>query len=243
MATLLTSEIPIVQALSDHGDVPVEHTGNAVYSTDGGGGRWIRKRECNIGVEEMLAEMIGWLIARRLDVPVPDAAVFLAQGDRSWLSAQIPNVVHWAPSQAPLVTNIDGLGAMMALDALIMNADRHARNILIQPSPDELHLRAWAIDHGAAMVGWPADFASQRTAVPSPRNLARGLPMDLLRDGAMEAAEKATSLSHREILPMVTEACTIAAEQQVQIISETLAERCAGAQALVEEYLEQTRGR
>jgi hypothetical protein len=59
MATLLTSEIPIIQELSDRGDVPVAHTGNAVHSVDAARGRWVRKREANPGIEEMLAEMIG----------------------------------------------------------------------------------------------------------------------------------------------------------------------------------------
>jgi hypothetical protein len=243
MAPLLTNSIPIVETLCDHGDVPVIHTGNAVYSIDGKGGRWIRKREINTGIEEMLAEILGWMMARQLDVPVPGAAVFLGEGERSWLSSEIRNVVHWEPSRASLITNYDGFGAMMALDALIMNTDRHAGNILLQPQPDELHLYAWAIDHGQALVGWPVDFSQQRKAVPSPRNLAKGIPVDLLVDGAMTAAEKATRLSSREIHPMVTEACTFVAERQVETITEVLAERCAGARGLVEQYLKQVRGR
>lgn len=243
MAPLLTNSIPLVESLCDHGDVPVPHTGNAVYSIDGKGGRWIRKREINIGIEEMLAEILGWMVARKLDVPVPDAAVFVSEGERSWLSSEIRDVVHWEPSRAPSITNYDGFGAMMALDTLIMNADRHAGNILLQPQPDELHLYAWAIDHGQALVGWPADFAQHRKSVPKTKNLARGIPVDLLMDGAMAAAEKATRLSSRELHPMITEACTLVAERQVETITEVLAERCAGARGLVEQYLKQVRGR
>jgi hypothetical protein len=243
METLFTSWIPVVQDLFDHGDVPVPHTGNAVYSIDREGHRWIRKRECNIGVEELLAEMLGWLVARKLDVPVPDGAVFLMGHDRSWLSAQVPNVVHWAPERAPFVINVDGLAAMMTLDALIMNTDRHAGNILLQPSPNELHLRLWAIDHGQALVGWPLDFAKHCKEITSPRYLARGLPLDLLLDHALEVAELATKLSMSEIQPMVIEACTIAEEKDAQIIIESLAARCANAPTLVEGYLKKVGSR
>jgi hypothetical protein len=242
MGTLISTDIPIVQHLTDHGDVPVVHTGCAVYSIDNTGRRWVRKREANTGVEELLAEMIGWLLARRLFVPVPDAGVFGAVNDLSWLSAEIQDVVHWDPSRAPLVTNLDGLGAMMALDVLILNEDRHAGNILLQPVPDQLHLKAWAIDHGAALGGSPTDYTARRKDVPNPHNLARGLPMDLLQEGAMEAAEKATCLVLQDILALVREACTLAAEQKIDEIVSVLAERCANARALVESYLKRIRG-
>jgi hypothetical protein len=242
MGTLFSTDIPIVQDLTDHGDVPVVHTGCAVYSIDSAGRRWVRKREANTGVEEFLAEMIGWLLARRLLVPVPEAGVFVAGNDRSWLSAQIQDVVHWAPSHAPFVTNMSGLGAMMALDTLILNEDRHAGNILLQPFQDQLHLKAWAIDHGAALGGSPTDYTTRRKDIPDPHNLARGLPMDLLQEGAMEAAEKATCLVLQDILPLVREACTHAAEQKIDEIVSVLAERCANARTLVESYLKRIRG-
>lgn len=241
MGTLISTEIPIVQTLFDCGAVPVEHTGFAVYSLDSTGRRWVRKRECNTGVEEFLAEMIGWLIGRRLFVPMPEAGVFVGENDRSWLSAQIPDVVHWDASRAHLVTNMGGLGAMMALDALIMNADRHAGNILLQPAPDQLHLKAWAIDHGQALVGWPADYVARHADIPDPRNLARGLPMDLMQEGAMQAAEKATGLALRDILPLVREACTIVEETKMNDVADVLAERCVNACRLVEGYLKRVR--
>ena len=241
MGTLISTEIPIVQSLTDYGEVPVAHTGCAVYSMDGAGRRWVRKRECNTGVEEFLAEMIGWLIGRRLSVPIPEAGVFVSENDRSWLSEQIPDVGHWDPSRAHLVTNMGGLGAMMALDALIMNADRHAGNILLQPEPDQLHLKAWAIDHGQALVGWPGDYVARRTEIPDPGNLAHGLPMDLVQDGAMQAAEKATGLTMRDILPLVREACTHVEETRMNDVADVLAERCVNACSLVETYLKRVR--
>jgi hypothetical protein len=242
MGTLISTDIPIVQHLTDHGDVPVVHTGCAVYSIDSAGKRWVRKREANTGIEELLAEMIGWLLARKLFVPVPEAGVFVAGNDRSWLSAEIQDVLHWDSSRAPFVTNMAGLGAMMALDTMILNEDRHAGNILLQPDLDQLHLKAWAIDHGNALVGWPTDYVARRREIPDPRNLAPGLPMDLVQEGAMEAAEKATCIVSQDILALVREACTNAAEPKIDETVSVLAERCANARPLVESYLKRIRG-
>jgi hypothetical protein len=135
-----------------------------------------------------------------------------------------------------------GLGAMMALDALIMNADRHAGNILLQPEPDQLHLKAWAIDHGQALVGWPGDYVARRAEIPAPRVLAHGLPFDLMQEGAMQAAEKATGLTRRDILPLVREACTHVEETRTNDLADVLAERCVNACTLVETYLKRVRG-
>ena len=61
-------------------------------------------------------------------------------------------------------------------------------------------------------------------------------------EGAMEAAEKATCLVPQDILALVREACTNAAEQKIDEIASVLAERCANARALVESYLKRIRG-
>ncbi len=46
--------------------------------------------------------------------------------------------LHKAP-----ITNPDALGAMLALDAILLNVDRHSGNIILQPTADEAGLRAW----------------------------------------------------------------------------------------------------
>jgi hypothetical protein len=104
------------------------------------------------------------------------------------------------------------------------------------------HLKVWAIDHGNALVGWPTDYVARRREIPDPRNLAPGLPMDLVQEGAMEAAEKATCLVLQDILALVREACTNAAEQKIDEIVSVLADRCANARTLVESYLKRISG-
>ena len=42
MGTLISTDIPIVQDLTDHGDVPVVHPNPAVFSILGAGRRWVQ---------------------------------------------------------------------------------------------------------------------------------------------------------------------------------------------------------
>jgi hypothetical protein len=72
--------------------------------------------------------------------------------------------------------------------------------------------------------------------------VAPGLPMDLVQEGAMEAAEKATCIVSQDILALVREACTNAAEPKIDETVSVLAERCANARPLVESYLKRIRG-
>jgi hypothetical protein len=238
--SLYPAEIPVVASLTDGDDVPVPHTGRARYSIDEAGRRWVRKLEENIGCEELLAEAISWLLARRLDVPVPAAAYHGGPGELSWLSGLISPVVHWDSAHAPKVTNLDGLGAVLALDALVQNPDRHAGNLLVQPI-DAVTVKVWAIDHGQALVGWPEDFKEKANEIPGVRNLLRGLPIDLLEEPAANAARKAAKLSRSEIMSMVRGACLLSKETKADMIGETLSARCVDAEGLVATYVKNIR--
>lgn len=195
------------------------------------------------GFQVILAEAIGWLLGGRIGVPIPDAAVYSKSMERSWLSRAVesPAPTHFNPGFALRISNLGDLGAMMALDVLILDEDRHRQNILLQPEPDELHLKVWAIDSGNAKIGWIDDFVERRRDLPSPHNLARGLPLDLLTDGAITAAEAAAGIESAELRSFVQEACEIVGEARVDVLHEVLAERCADAPDLVSRYLPLTR--
>lgn len=237
-AALYPAEIPIVLTLADGPEVPVAHTGKARYSIDDLGRRWVRKREENIGCEELLAEAIGWLMARRLGAPVPAAAIHMDAEGTSWLSGLVEPVVHWDNGHAPKVENLDELGAVLALDAIIHNPDRHAGNLLVQPQADPLRVKVWAIDHGQALVGWPDDFREKANEIPSIKNLLRGLPVDLVEQYAAAAAQKAIALSGQEILSMVRGACLLTKETKADVIGQTLAARCVDAPRIVASYIQ-----
>lgn len=156
---------------------------------------------------------------------------------KTWMSEVVPNVVHWRPRYAHVLTNVPQFGAMLALDAITHNEDRHLGNILLQPDPDEVHLRACAIDSGSALIGW-SDFHAIGLAVPSPRNLAPGIPVDLLEAGALAAAARAAALEPSEILALVSESCEIARDLGKLALDKALSERLAQAPVLVAAYLE-----
>lgn len=222
------------------GPVDVPHTSEADYFVDGLGRRWVRKSLAQIGWQELLAEIVGWFLGRQLGVPVPDAAV-LSPGseDAAWLSAYIPHTVHWEAHHAHFVTDLNGFGAMLALDAIIHNHDRHKMNILLAPGAEEPDLDAWAIDTGAALVGFPADFAAAELEVPEKPKIARGLPVRLMEQGAYKAAKRAAELASSPVLQhQVAEACRLVGERESNILFSALSKRMKQATRLVERYIE-----
>lgn len=236
--------VPVEASLVDVRPVPVNHTNMAVYALGASGRAWVRKRQENMGCEEFLSETLAWLLAKALEVPVPESAIHTDdQGDPSWLSEWVPSVMHWDPAFINRITNVEGLGALVALDAIILNPDRHAGNILLQPESDGLGLRVWAIDHGAALIGYAKDIQGYRDAVTDPRNLARGLPVDLIEAFALEAGRRASELSATDVKAIVHGGCLQAKEPGAAAIAEVLVERCARAKRFVADYLEEIRRR
>jgi hypothetical protein len=153
---LLGPALELVGAGISVGPVQVPHTSEAEYFVDALGRRWVRKSLLHMGWQEMLAQAIGWFLGRALRVPVPDAATTKGNdGELGWLSSFIPHAVHWEPHHAHFVRNMESFGAMLTLDAIIHNHDRHRMNILLTPASEEPDLDVWAIDTGAALVGYP----------------------------------------------------------------------------------------
>jgi hypothetical protein len=207
------------------------------WAIDDQGRRWVRKHVEQCGFEAVLAEAVGWLIARAIGVPVPDAAVSGAEDDLSWLSSWVSDATHWDPARAHLIGNVDEFGRMLALDAILFNEDRHARNMLLQ-AVDGTHVKLWAIDCDAALVGWPADFAKRAVAdVPSTKNLAPGIPADLLAPGARAGAMAATALSGAALAAYVAEACDITGDPNGDVLTKALTARMASAVEVTENYL------
>jgi len=234
-----------VSLLESYEPVPVDNSSDATYARDTAGRLWVRKPVVNTGCSGILAEAIGLLLGRELGVPMPEAGVHGEGNEASWLSLVIKPVTHWQPQRRHFVQNMDGLGRALALDALLMNADRHGGNILLQPNPSAVELRAWCIDMGNAGVGYPVPFAEAVEAgeVPDTRNLAKDIPdiVDLLEDGARLAAQGAEKLSATRLQLMVSEACDVAKEPQDQVLFDALKKRLKDAQKIVEAYLAKVR--
>jgi hypothetical protein len=240
---MVLTTLKIVTDVVDLGGVPVPHTGQVVYALDPKGRRWVRKYEENTGFQEFLSEALGWLLAKRIGASVPDAALTTVPEKRSWLSRCIEPAVHWDATCIDRIDNVADLGAMLVLDVLILNEDRHQGNVLLQATGVESKMQAWAIDHGAALIGWSGDFSARKADIPSTGNLLKGLQVDLLEAHAIDSAEKVTQLPKSEILAIVGEACAIVQESDVERIADVLSQRCLSAPTLIKRYLKAIRDR
>lgn len=221
------------------GPIRVPHGANADYVIDTQGRSWVRKKEIETGFNCLLAEAFGALLASELSVPSPDCAVHRGQtGKQAWLSRLMPDITHWDPAKIPFIENLDELGSMIALDAILINEDRHRGNILLQSvGEDSEELHAWSIDLGNALVGWPSDFHGATERIPDPRNHARGFPVHALEDIALETAHEAMTISSEIIREYSQEACGLVQEPTIDDYAEVLYSRCRNAVQIVSTYL------
>lgn len=230
--------IPRVGEVLDLNKVPVQNSSEAVYAVDSEGRRWVRKRVSEMGHEALLAEALGWLLSRQFSVPTPPAAVSGRGEGASWLSGALPLVKHWSEAERDRVRNIRAIGRVLTLDAVLLNGDRHAGNILLAPQRRGGGMTAWAIDFDHALVGWPGDYAAASVdALPSLRNLARGLPVASMRPGARQAAREARLLDRAILAGYVAEACEIAEEPRKDALVSALQARLDRAIELTDRYL------
>lgn len=244
--TLFGHELVDVSAIRTLREVEVENTSVAKYVVDAEGRKWVGKAYVDTGLESIAAEALSWSIAMELGARVPLAGHHGALHDDTfvWLSGYVADSIHWAAEHANFIANLDELGAMLAVDVLVMNEDRHARNILLTPENGmESRLTAWAIDFGNAIIAYPADYLSRADEIPSTRNLARGLPTTLLRRGAMAAAAKASSMCESpHIGTYVATAARLVEESRGADILTALTRRMRGAEELVDRYLKSIEG-
>jgi hypothetical protein len=124
---------------------------------------------------------------------------------------------------------------VLALDALILNPDRHAGNLLLEPEPDPPppHLRLWSIDLGNARVGWPTDFLEEEDEVPEPiPELV--LPVESVSGPAMQTAAQAVEISRGQLTLAVMEVTQVS---ELKRIIDVLKRRFERAPELVLRYL------
>jgi hypothetical protein len=234
--------IPRIPAILRLGRVPVPHTNEANYAIDPTGRPWVAKREADMGCEALLAEALTWLLARRIGVPVPDAAFCDAAEERAWLSAWLPHAKHWSEGTAAIIHNPAEAASILALDAVVYNEARHGGNLLLVPTPDG-RSTVMAIDADEALIGHPIELARRGLVPPDPRILARGFPPAGYRDLAMAAAARICALSAEDLHAMAAASCSVADEPDVQTVAEVLTSRCAAATQLTERYLDRVESR
>ena len=225
--------------------VPVWNSNEARFVDDCDGETWVRKRELESGPNPMIAEAIGWLLARELDVPSPDAAWAEDAVDGVvWLSKFVP-CIHWEPSHADRLADAAELGSILALDCILLNEDRHSRNVLVIPdAADTLMLRVKQIDTGTSWVAWPSSD-HRRDDTPALDRLLPNVPVDACRPGAEATAERAGGMTRDRIDAIVQAALALFPDRRedAPVISELLFHRCRGAENLVRRYLDAIEGR
>lgn len=224
-------------------EVLVPNACDATYAMDGDR-HWVHKRL--LGADGLLAEALGLLLGQALGAPVPEGAVTGPPDDTTWLSEVIPDIQHWDRQLANFIVNYPDVGRLLALDAILLNDDRHEGNLVLQATAEhEYSRRAWGIDMANALAGRPTDFAAAGMNTPSIAKLVDGIPVTLIQEGAMLAAVQAQSLSTYLVKSMVMEACSLSREprETEDVLLGALLSRMARAPELVAEYLEKVGSR
>lgn len=211
--SLVPQKILRIAQLSFGPEVLVPNSSNATYVRDANGRTWIRREGALMGDNGILAEALWWLLASSFDIPTPQAAYHCDSNDDGWLSRRIEEVVHWRPSRASYLINVDGLGGVLALDAITGNGDRHPRNLLLE-TISESRMCAWAIDAANAAIG-------------------RVTP------GALATAHALTCASSAILSEVVDEACNLGRadlSERTRLLA-ALRARCAVAPQITKGYL------
>lgn len=205
--------------------------------SDTSGRWWVLKPLQHRGI---LAESVGGLLGNLIGVDVPEFAVFDEADQRGWLSAHVRNAIHWDQSRVGKLANPDGIGRMLALDALIYNEDRNVENFIFE-SQDELEsFRCWTIDMESALAGMPRAFASKGTHAPRSHALPSDFVLiDAMRDAASEAALVAARVPDAVIREIVEIAMETAGTMDREVLSAALLTRCRHAPRIVADYLQQ----
>lgn len=220
------------------GDLTECSANDARHGVDLDKGRaWVIKTVANNGSEIVLAEATSYLLARALRVQVPEVAVCMRDGAEAWLSRTVDKVSRWDPLALPTTRNLRHLGALLALDVLVFNRDRHAGNILLEPGFDGLWT-LWGIDWSESHIGYPDDLGQRGMEMPSKQNLARGVPFDVARGRSITIARRAKRLSVDVLREVAEEAATVSKIPKADAILSVLRARCRCAVPLVRRYME-----
>jgi hypothetical protein len=238
---LVPHRIPQIAEVSFEREVMVSNSSNATYVRDSEGRRWVRRDVALMGDNGVQAETLWWLLADHLHIPVPEVAIHCDPSDEGWLSRRIDEVVHWRPSRASYVINMNELGSILALDAVTGNHDRHKRNLLLE-TLSESRMRAWAIDAANAAIGCAADVEQPGLDVPKPHPDTTGIPIDLVTPGALATAgilETMARAPSAGLAQFVAEACHFgkAGPSERERLLHALCARCAVASDLTTGYL------
>lgn len=236
--SLFPQRLERLVAAADGDAIQVPNGSDARWARDASGRTWVRKHEVDTGFQPLVAEALCHLLGLELEVRQPQAAVLQDAHGWSWMSEAIPNAAeHWSLELRDQIANLDELGRMLTLDALTGNGDRHRRNLMLVQEED-LRFTIWAIDSGNALIGWKSDYLALGLRPPSVDNHARGLPIERLRQPALDGASVAAQLPRSRIEELVAEAYGLGGDEDFDAITDALLRRCQGAPTVVTDHLD-----
>ena len=214
------------------GDIlPVHCAGEVRFARDLRGNAWVAKR-CSGG--DVVAESSAWLLAQELGVPVvSDVRVAAGEDGLWWLGSFIPNAQHFTASHAFI--GAESLGAVFALDALLGNEDRHARNLLVAHRAARRSIVA--IDFAGSWCGRPTSFLERGLDVPHLDALADGFSRTLIEASAHVVAARVEALPWSVISAVASEACSLASYGRAADLEEALHTRASSIHAILDELL------
>jgi hypothetical protein len=224
---LFSSRLSVLPHLAVHELVPGSQ--RARYALDSEGRRWVYHHFEDPG--PLIGLALAQLLGRWLHAPVPEGAVYVGPGGPGWASRWSAGL-RWAPILRDRLGHPAQVGAMLALDALLLHA-RSARDLLVVPTASEARLAVLALGWGDARL---ADL--QGTELPAVQQHPRGLPLQALREGAMAAAGVAERLDEAMLQEFVAESCAVARSPEATSLGAALHARCLQASALVARHLD-----
>lgn len=145
-----------------------------------------------------------------------------------------------------LINNVRMMGCkiILAVDESHKNFNADKSDKIVKLINPDCVVKASATpnDNPTVVVGHPGDFAAKGVAIPSVHNIAPGLPVDLIRDTAADAADWLKQIPEAVLRSYVNDACKIAREPESATIFESLKSRCKMAPELVAAYLDAVEG-
>lgn len=213
----------------------------ARFITDSLGRRWVAKLKQPDS--ELIAEGLGLLLSQRLGVNTPQGAWVDEAGGRGWASAYVSNATPWDAQTLAYIQNIEQIGKMLALDAVILNGDRHKDNVLLRVR-DELLIEVFSIDLGNAAIGdplqlHPNDVPNTDFTIPP-----LDIPLDRSIEEAMSSlAQDCTMVAGGEVTEYVRDVSRFVPIDPQDAAVSAIVARLRNAPQIIEAYLEALRGR
>lgn len=232
--------IPCFPEIQSQGRVDGPHSNDVEWVFAPDGSRWVLKREM-LGVNSLLAEAIGFELSPLLGIKTPQPGLLCDPSGPLWMTTWLPHVKHWSLSDHGSVNNKADVGAMLTLDVIVGNNDRHAGNILLLPSSGTF--TAYSIDLEDSWAGTPDDMVAHSDGgLPTlVANFAPMIPIDDLAPHMLQAATTCQTWAPAAIAAKIHPWCNFLREPRSSDIISGIVSRSRLAPQLVRAHIQQIR--